>query len=98
MGRGMLSKRVQCCAIAHIGREISQCELRLIPYIQHTMANTRRLDINRISEAERKVLSQWREEGYIKGDACDMKVNKDFWTFMCDSLWHGYVAYDTEGN
>ena len=96
IGRGMLTTDINKTAQLMIGRGITQRELRLVPYIQYVMCNDRKLKIEHINQEERKILQKWREEGHIKGGACGLAVTKQFWDFMCEVLFLGYVGYDND--
>jgi hypothetical protein len=89
--RGKLTQEINDIAKMMIGREISQVELRLIAYIQYVMMNEQRIDIAKINQEERKILSNWRKEGVIDGGASPMSITKPFWNFMCEVLFEGYV-------
>jgi hypothetical protein len=92
MSRGRLTKAVQHEALANLGREITQVELRLMPYIQFTMMNNQRLEPRKISQVERDVLATWREEGYIEGGATGLAITKEFWDAINQILWISYVS------
>jgi len=92
--RGQLTDDINKVAKLMIGREISQTELRLIPYIQYVMVNERKLKIEHINAEERKILRKWKEEGYIEGGASGLAITKQWWDFMCEVLFLGYVGYD----
>jgi hypothetical protein len=94
IGRGMLTTDINNVAELMIGRKISKRELCLIPYIQYVMCNDRKLKIHLINQEEREILHKWKEEGHIKGGACGLAVTKQFWDFMCEVLFLGYVGYD----
>ena len=89
--RGELTKEVQEIAKKRIGREISLRELRLIPYIQYVMVNEQKLDMEKINQEEREILSIWKNENYIEGGASGLLINKEFWDFICEVLFQSYV-------
>ncbi len=91
MGRGELTKKTQEIAKKMIGREISLRELRLLPYVHTVMMNEQRIDPNKISPEERKILSTWRKKGFIEGGASGLGITKDFWDFTCEILFETYV-------
>jgi hypothetical protein len=90
--RGKLTEAVQDEALAELGREITQAELRLMPYIQWVMMNNQRLEPNKIHQGEREILATWRKEGYIEGGASGLAISKEFWDAINQILWHSYVA------
>lgn len=89
--RGVLTERVQKIAKAKLGREISQVELRLLPYIQYTMANSQKIEGCKINDEERKVLRLWRDAGFIEGGVGGLSITKGFWDFMCEIIFTNYV-------
>jgi len=95
MNRGQLSKKIQEIANKRLGRDISKTELRLIPYIQYVMVNSQKIEPRHINGEERKTLQTWREAGYIEGGASGLGLTKDFWDFMCEVLWEGYVIFES---
>lgn len=96
MGRGKLTDKVNQCAIATLGRPITQRELRLMPYVQHVMLNEQRLDPRKVSVAERDILKDWHDEGWIEGGAAGMAMSKVFWDALCEILWLAYVDYEED--
>lgn len=90
--RGAITPMIQQIARDKIGRDISQAELRLIPYVQYVMLNGQHLDPRKINQEEREILSKWRKAGYVEGGASGMSISKDFYDFMCEILWEGYVV------
>ena len=90
-GRGQLTEKAQEIAKKMLGREISESELRLLPYIQFTMMNEQKLDIRKISPEERKILKRWKEEEHIEGGSCGLAITKEFWDFMNEILFECYV-------
>lgn len=94
VGRGLLTTDIVEVAKLMIGRPITQKELRLIPYIQYVMCNDRKLKIELINQEEREILRKWKEEGHISGGASGLAITKQWWDFMCEVLFLGYVGYD----
>lgn len=95
--RGKLTEKIQEIAKKHLKREISQIELRLLPYIQYVMMNEQRLDIAKINSEEREILKKWKEEDLIEGGAGGLSICKDFWNFMNEVLWESYVVGGSVG-
>ena len=96
VGRGMLTTDIVNVAKLMIGRPITQKELRLIAYIQYVMCNERKLKIQCVNQEERKILRTWKEEGHIEGGASGLSVTKQWWDFMCEVLFLGYVGFDND--
>jgi hypothetical protein len=96
MGRGQLTPEIQKIAQFRIGREISLRELRLLPYIDYTMKNSQRIEPIRINQEEREILKKYREAGYIEGGASGLSITRDFYNFIQEVLWEGYVLGGAE--
>lgn len=90
--RGRLTPEIQERAEALLGRKIDTTELRLMPYLQFTMMNSRRLDPRKMNQLDRSVMSMWRAEGHVTGGAGeDMTITRKFWDAINDILFHSYV-------
>jgi len=89
--RGQLTKRVKEKTKELFGYEFNVTELRLLPYIQYVMMNEQKLDINKISQEERKILRKWKIKGYITGGASGLAITKNFWNKMNTVLLLAYV-------
>lgn len=100
--RGMLTQRIKERSATLLGYEISQKELRLMPYLQYQLVNEQRLKPDLINEDDREILSKWVSKGYIldgvtpKGrpmlsQGVKLKVTKQFWDSIFDIIWLGYV-------
>jgi hypothetical protein len=90
--RGALSPQIQELCKEFLGREISTVELRLMPYIDYVMKNNQRIDPSKINQEEREVLSTLRKEGYIEGGASGLSITKEYYDFIQQILWLGYVC------
>jgi hypothetical protein len=94
-GRGQLTQRVQEAAKRLLGREITVRELRLMPYVQYLMVNEQKLDIEKINQEEREILSYWRKNGYLYGGVGErMEITREFWNILCEIIWLAYVDID----
>lgn len=91
--RGQLTTHIKRRAQELLGYEITQTELRLIPYAHHVMLNAQVIDPRKINTDERAILSNWRERGFIEGGASGMAITREFFDAMNELLWLGYVAY-----
>lgn len=90
--RGALTNDIQKVALPHLKREITRNELRLMAYIQYVMMNEQKIDIAKLNDDDRNILSLWREAGWIEGGASGLAITKEFWNAMCEILWLGYVV------
>jgi hypothetical protein len=89
--RGQLTDRIREKSKQLLGYEISQTELRLMPYIQYVMVNKQRIDPNCVNGEERKILQKWRDAGYIEGGASGLAISKEFWDIINEIVFLGYV-------
>jgi len=53
--------------------------------------NRENIDPRKIDSEERKILSKWREKGFISGGASSLEISKEFWDIINEILWLGYV-------
>lgn len=89
--RGQLTDRIKAKSLEILGYEISQNELRLMPYIIHVMMNNQRIEPDKINQEEREILKAWREAGHIEGGTAGFAVTKEFWDICCEFVFLGYV-------
>ena len=92
--RGQLTDEIQKLSQELLGIELTQRELRLIPYLQYQMMNEQVIDPRRINGEERQILSKWREAGFILGGASGLEMTKQFWDAINQILWLAYVAHE----
>lgn len=90
--RGQLTEDIQKLARDFLGREISVRELRLYPYLDVVMKNSQRLDPTRINQEERGILRVLKEEKHIEGGASGLAMTKEFYDYINQILWLGYIA------
>lgn len=93
-GRGILTPEISSLAKKLLGHEIDVTELRLMPYVQYVMINEQKLDLNKINEEDRSILSKWRKKEFITGGASHMTVTKKFWDAMNEIIYLSYVDRD----
>lgn len=94
-GRGVLTPEIKQKAKELLGIEdLSTDELRFMPYIQYQMMNDQKIEPQRVNAGDRKILSKWRENGWIEGGAAGLGISKDFWDAIHEILWMAYVDYD----
>lgn len=100
--RGQLTDRIKQKSIELFGYEMSQNELRLLPYIQYTACNDQRLNTSNINGLEQTILARYVEKGYIVdgvsncgrpmiSEGVKLRITKDFWVKMCEIIYLGYV-------
>ena len=95
--RGQLNEKCQELAREFLNREITTTELRLYPYLDYLMKNEQKIDPRRVNQADRDVLSILRKEEHIEGGASGLSMTKEFYDYINQVLWYGYVvdAYPT---
>ena len=89
--RGQLTDEIKEKSKILLGYEITQTELRLMPYIQYVMLNEKKINPVKISQEERNILNKWRQLGYIDDGAPSLTITKEFWNIICELIFLGYV-------
>lgn len=89
--RGQLTDRIIKKSEELLGYAIPQQELRLMVYIQYVMVNEQHINIEKVNNEERKILSKWREAGHIVGGAAQLSITEEFWDAICEIVFLGYV-------
>lgn len=90
-GRGQLTNRIKEKSKKLLGYEISQKELRLMPYILSVMTDNQKIDPNKVNWNERKILRKWKDADYIAGGASGLSITKEFWDIIYEIMFLGYV-------
>ena len=90
--RGKLTDEIQAAANAHLARDITTVELRMMAYVQYVMVNEQQIDPRKCNIEDREALALWRREGYIDGGASGLSITHEFWEAMCAIIWLGYVV------
>lgn len=92
--RGQLTAGVQATAVVRLGREITQTELRLLPYFHYALLNGRYLDPRKLNGEERRLIAEWEIEGRVKvvGDQI-LDCQRPFYDFINETLWLTYVDH-----
>jgi len=90
--RGQLTEDIQKLAKDFLGRKITVRELRLYPYLDYVMKNNQKIEPNRLGQEEREVLSVLRKEEHVEGGASGLSMTKEFYDYINQVLWLGYVV------
>ena len=97
--RGMLTNEAMGCYREATGRELTQVELRLIPFIQYTVINEGTFDGKKVNNKELAVLDDLENAGLIeycreygRPGMFRIVVSGKYWNAMCDVLKICYVA------
>lgn len=95
--RGKLTDEITKVAETFLGRKITVTELRLYPYLDYVMKNEQKLKIERINQEERDILSILKKEGHIEGGITGLSMTKEFYDYIQEVLWVGYVVGGADG-
>lgn len=95
MSRGKLTERIKNdpYIINWLGREITLEELRLYPYLQYLAVNNGKIDREKISRAEGKIIKALEEAELLKTKP-RVKPDRKLWNLMCHVIYMGYVDYE----
>lgn len=91
MAHGMLTEEITQKSKELLGYEISQTELRLMPYLIYCVTNESNINIAKINVEERKILSKWEKKGYIKSVLTDLGIKKEFYDIANELIFIYYV-------
>lgn len=94
--RGELTDAVKEVSREHLGYEIDQIELRLMPYIQFVMMNERRIERDKIAPYEKATLQKWEDLGFISAIMSHVTVTKEFWDAINQIAWFAYVDHENQ--
>jgi len=93
--RGKLTPEIQRVAQEFLNREITVTELRLYPYLDYVMKNDQKIDPRKMNDADREVLKLLKAEGHIDGGMTGLSMTKEFYDYINQILWYGYVVGET---
>lgn len=97
MNRGQLTDKIQKMAIKFLGREITQTELRLYPYIDYCLKNFGRYEVKKLNLEEWQILMQLACEFHIDLTNEHIFTTKKFYDFIQKILYESYVETKTGG-
>jgi len=94
--RGELTGSVKLKAKELLNINITQEELRLLPYLHYLLVNKQVIDYAKISIGEREIMGSWICEGWVveeskAGSTSTISVSKEFWTTINEIFWLSYV-------
>lgn len=89
MPRGVLIPEIQEKAVAFLGREITQRELRLMPYLLYCLMNDSNVERSCINAEEEQILTDWEKQGYIQ--YFPLKISKQFYDFANELMFISYI-------
>lgn len=97
--RGMLTDKIQERCRSFLGRDITQTELRLYPYIDHSIKNMcQGWSYNKINKAELDILYNLYKERHLIYSPEKITVTREFYDFIQDILAQSYVGYFLPNN
>lgn len=91
--RGILNEKIQFKAKEVLGREITQTELRLYPYIDYVIKNGGYCDRSKLSREEQQLLYEYPERLLNKDYGGYIHISKEFYSFIQHCLWESYVEF-----
>ncbi len=92
MARGKLTDEVKALSKELFGYEITVTELRLLPYIHSCLVDNQDIDRAHINQADRKIMSKWRDEGRMNTPTSNLVVTSAFYDIICEMLKLGYCS------
>ncbi|QLB15857.1 hypothetical protein A6B39_10560 [Mannheimia granulomatis] len=90
--RGILSEEIKQKSQELLGYELTQDELRLMPYLQYCAINDKNIDPRSVNNKERRILMDWQDKGYIKSPTSMFGISKMFYDAISELLWLGYIV------
>lgn len=83
--------------------------MRLLPYIQHTITNSRRMVPDHLTPEDMTFLAEYVKKGFIMDGVSDcgrpaiskgvyLTISKEFWDKICEIIYLGYADLSPIGN
>lgn len=95
--RGMMTEAINAKAKEFLGADMTQAQLRLLPYLMYCVTNGVHLEKRKLNEDEEDIIVQFSSNGYITDDPYVLaKVSKEFYDFANEILWLGYVDHNNQ--
>jgi len=96
MARGVLTDEVKEVSKELMGYEITQQELRLMPYLFSRLLDNAGISRESINRDENRILNEWEKKGFIVIESSFDKrmvyVSKEFYETLSKILMVGYVS------
>ncbi|WP_373766346.1 hypothetical protein [Glaesserella sp.] len=90
--RGQLTEQIKQKSQDLLGYEITQKELRLIPYVLYCVMNASSIERARVNKEEFEILDQWEAKGFIQRNRTHLKISKSFYDASNELLWFSYIV------
>lgn len=88
----MLSEEIKQKSQELLRYEITQEELRLMPYVLYCVLNDQDVSPRHINAEERNILMEWQKKGFISSPSLHLRIRKDFYDMANELLWIGYIV------
>lgn len=88
--RGGLTDKIQELAKEYLGREITQKELRLYPFIDYCIKNGGYMDRQKLDSEELDILHSYKKSD-LHRDCGYVWVSRAFYDYMQKVLWESYI-------
>lgn len=96
--RGMLTEAAQNKAVAFLGEEITQIELRLYPFLDYCWKNGGYVDRRKLSKEGHDIIVHREKQGYLKREYGGYNApSRAFYDFVQDILAKTYVVTMEDG-
>ena len=92
MARGILTDEVKAVSKKKLGYEISQAELRLMPYTMLQLMDNEPLRRRALTDNDYTVIEKWEKEGFMEREIGKFTVTKKFYRAMAEILLVGYCS------
>lgn len=90
--RGCLTEELKKKAEQYLGREFTQDELRLYPYLCYCSLNDARIERAKTTPEEQDIIHMLESEGRLQREYPSyMHPTREFWVFMNECLADSYV-------
>lgn len=92
--RGLLTNATKAKAEEYLGREFTQKELRLYPYLCSCAVDHSRIERSKTDDEEQEIIRMLEAEGRLLREYPSyMHPTKDFFEFMTKIVGEGYVEF-----
>ena len=92
--RGVLTAEIKEASMRLLRYVISEDELRLMPYIQHIVMNSKRLDESKLNNVELGVFDKWRDKRFLcfsEHEQYVIELDMSFWIAIGEIVWLSYL-------
>ena len=90
MSRGRLTEEVEALALKLLGQDITQEELRLMPYLMDCLLKGVRVEYTNLTQKEEDILELWQAAGWVIDPYHDLVVDSKFYDSLASILKLAY--------